>query len=148
MYLDTSCLSVVQPDESTQFLHYQPELTPKMRSILFDWIIELSEHFTFGPSTLHLAITLVDKVLACGPLSMDNEYSDEDSDYDDGESKTNCFLFSRECFQLLGASCTWLSCKIEELSPPSVSESRITHFCSIIHISIWFHDAWHVNVSV
>jgi hypothetical protein len=54
--------------------------------------------------------------------SMDHEYSDEDSDYDDGESKTNCFLFSRERFQLLGASCTWLSCEIEELSPPSVSE--------------------------
>ena len=53
---------------------------------------------------------------------MDNEYSNEDSDYDDGESKTNCFLFSRERFQLLGASCIWLSCKIEELSPLSVSE--------------------------
>jgi hypothetical protein len=39
------------------------------------------EHFfTFGPSTLHLAITLTNKVLACGPLLMDNEYSNEDSD--------------------------------------------------------------------
>jgi cyclin A len=123
VYIDTSNLEVAQPSESTQFLHYQPELTPKMRAILVDWVIELSEHFHFGAETLHLAITLVDKVLACGPLSImeDNEESDEDSNWD-VESKTNNFLISRERFQLLGASCTWLACKIEELSPPSVSE--------------------------
>lgn len=127
VHIDTSHLEVAEPNESTKFLHYQPELTPKMRAILVDWIIELSEHFNFGPATLHLAITLVDKMLACGPLSMmmDDPYDDDeedDSDNDDGESKTNCFLISRERFQLLGAACTWLACKFEELNPPNVSE--------------------------
>jgi cyclin A len=122
VYIDTSCVEATQPKESTKFLHYQPELTPKMRSILVDWVIELSEHFHFGPSALHLAITLVDKVLACGPLSMDDEDWSDDHDYDEIDSNTNCFLISRERFQLLGAACTWLACKMEELSPPSVSE--------------------------
>merc|ERR1711865_426739 len=54
------------PCESTQPMLVQPQLTPKMRSILLDWLIELSEHFTFASSTLHLAINLVDRVLASG----------------------------------------------------------------------------------
>jgi hypothetical protein len=122
VYIDTSSLEVTEPTESNTSLHYQPELTPKMRAILVDWIIELSEHFDFGPSALHLAVTLVDKVLACGPLSMYDENDDDDAGLEDGESKTNCFLISRDRFQLLGAACTWLACKVEEMSPPSVSE--------------------------
>ncbi|KAL3939088.1 MAG: hypothetical protein SGBAC_006133 [Bacillariaceae sp.] len=127
VYVDSCNLEVTQPTESNLYLSYQPELSPKMRAILVDWIIELSEHFHFGPASLHLAITLVDKVMACGPLT--KIYDDDECDksnisdsLDDGESKTNCFFISRDRFQLLGAACTWLACKMEELSPPSVSE--------------------------
>lgn len=79
-----------------------------MRSILVDWIIELSEHFNFGPTTLHLAVTLVDKVLACGPLRLDDDSEDEGDSDEEDESKTTNFLISRERFQLLGAACTWV----------------------------------------
>jgi hypothetical protein len=124
--VDTSNLSAVKAVESKRFLDYQPDLTPKMRAILMDWIVELSEHFNFGPSTLHLACTLVDQVLACGPLSFEDEKEEEDESRwetdDGGESKTYCFLISRERFQLLGATCTWLACKYEEQNPPEVSQ--------------------------
>lgn len=122
--IDTSNLVAVRAVESTRHLDYQPDLTPKMRAILVDWIIELSEHFNFGPSTLHLACTLVDQVLACGPLSFEDEGEEESRwDAEDGaESKTNCFLISRDRFQLLGATCTWLACKMEEQTPPQVSQ--------------------------
>lgn len=124
VHIDTTNLSVTKPTESTTFLDYQPELTPKMRSILMDWIIELSEHFHFSPRTLHLAITLIDKVLSCGPLSPDEEDSEENVwDVDDGsQSKTNCFLIARDSFQLLGATCTWLACKMEEQKPPDIAD--------------------------
>jgi hypothetical protein len=123
VHINTSAIKPSQPTESAQYLPYQPDLTPKMRSILVDWIIELSEHFNFGPTTLHLAVTLVDKVLACGPLSMTEDSDGDESESDDeDESKTNCFLISRERFQLLGASCTWIACKIEEFSPPGVDD--------------------------
>jgi hypothetical protein len=112
-----------EPQEITEKLPLQPDLTPKMRSILVDWIIELSEHFEFGPSTLHLAVTLVDKVLECGPILGDDSDDDDDTVSDDeDESKTNCFLISRERFQLLGASCTWMACKIEEVNAPKVED--------------------------
>jgi hypothetical protein len=118
--LDTSGLSPIKAVESSRFLDYQPDLTPKMRAILMDWIIELSEHFNFGHSTLHLACTLIDQVLSCGPLSFDED--DDDDSGNDVESKTNCFLISRDRFQLLGATCTWLACKMEEQKPPQVSQ--------------------------
>ena len=123
VHINTSAVKPSQPIESAQYLPYQPDLTPKMRSILVDWIIELSEHFNFGPTTLHLAVTLTDKVLACGPLSMTEDSDGDESESDDeDESKTNCFLISRERFQLLGAACTWIACKIEELNPPGVDD--------------------------
>jgi hypothetical protein len=123
VFLNSGAVDASQPNESSAYLPYQPDLTPKMRSILVDWLIELSEHFNFGHTTLHLAVTLVDKVLACGPIRLDEDSGDEDdSDNMEDESKTNCFLISRERFQLLGAACTWLACKIEELSPPCVDE--------------------------
>eukprot|EP00934_Nitzschia_sp_Nitz4_P000991 Nitzschia sp. Nitz4//scaffold264_size26629//14396//16211//NITZ4_008235-RA/size26629-augustus-gene-0.9-mRNA-1//-1//CDS//3329544800//991//frame0 len=114
---------VAEPNESTKFLKYQPELTPKMRAILMDWIIELSDHFSFGPDTLHLAITLIDRVLATGPECLDDE-GDDDIHHDVGssESQTNCFHISRDRFQLLGATCTWLACKLEESKAPAVQQ--------------------------
>jgi hypothetical protein len=153
VYFNTSAVKASQPIESAQYLPYQPDLTPKMRSILVDWIIELSEHFNFGPTTLHLAVTLVDKVLACGPLSMtDDSDGDESGSDDEDESKTNCFLISRERFQLLGAACTWIACKIEELNPPGVDDFAYVsdniyttaqikrmerRICKALHFSFW-----------
>mmetsp|Transcript_53338 Transcript_53338/g.59643 ORF Transcript_53338/g.59643 Transcript_53338/m.59643 type:complete len:717 (+) Transcript_53338:110-2260(+) len=155
-----------QPCESTALMSVQPQLTPKMRSILIDWLIELSEHFSFDTSTLHLAITMVDRVLASGksleagneerrrlpsvsfhPLSSstkdshnscydsdsntdeeddnNDNYGDDDDDDDDddeGSKDTLCYHIPRDRFQLLGATCVWLSCKVQEISPPKAKE--------------------------
>lgn len=139
--LNTSGLSPIKAAESSRFLDYQPDLTPKMRAILMDWIVELSEHFGFGPSTLHLACTLVDHVLVCGPLSFDFDEQDDEDAGNDGESKTNCFLISRDKFQLLGATCTWLACKMEEQSPPQVAQ--IAYVSGMLHGRFFLYTiAW------
>jgi hypothetical protein len=149
-----------QSHESTTAMSIQPQLTPKMRSILVDWLIELSEHFYFGPATLHLAVTMVDRVLASGrflkqenssgnterrrrrssnflstyddydddygdsyPSESDNESDPDDSEDDDNETKdTRCYMIPRDRFQLLGATCVWLACKVEETTPPKAKE--------------------------
>jgi hypothetical protein len=81
----------------------QTELTPKMRAILVDWLIELSDHFNFGPATLHLAITMVDRVLACGLLSgkrklneIGSDDNDNDNDDDDDDDDDDSHLMSED----------------------------------------------------
>ena len=162
-----------QPCESTTLMSVQPNLTPKMRSILVDWLIELSEHFSFESSTLHLAVTMVDRVLASGrslhggdgddeqrrsvsrrrprsssqtfslgstsvsTLTKDSHNNNYDSDVDtdeeeddndnededeEGSKDTHCYLIPRDRFQLLGATCVWLACKVKEISPPKAKE--------------------------
>ncbi|VEU39769.1 unnamed protein product [Pseudo-nitzschia multistriata] len=145
----------------------QPLLTPKMRAILVDWMIELSEHFSFESSTLHLAVTMMDRVLASGhepwepverkkpkPVKKkkkrkvwvrshkwnDMEYEDdfdyycetesseeeeeeeEEDDDDDKTRDTRCYAIPRDRFQLLGATCVWVACKIGETSAPKASD--------------------------
>lgn len=52
----------------SNYIDRQPELAPRMRGILVDWIVELSEEYKLSPTTFHLAITLIDKALASKPL--------------------------------------------------------------------------------
>lgn len=132
-------------------LDSQPELTPKMRSILVDWMIELSEHFNFEPSTLHLAVTMVDRVLARGPFGnqepkvqerttpepknnnvkrqiidsySDSEFEDDlcSDEEEQDDDDTRCYLIPRDRFQLLGVTCVWLACKIKETAPPKARQ--------------------------
>jgi cyclin A len=129
--VSTSLFESLQPKESTQYLGHihQDDLTPKMRAILVDWLIELSEHFNFSNATLHVAITMADRVLASGGLGDDrtnnggydseDEYADDD---DDASQTSQCFVIPRDRYQLLGATCVWLACKVMETTAPKAKQ--------------------------
>ena len=51
------------------YLYSQPSLSASMRSILVDWLIDVSVHFEVCDSTLHIAVGLIDRVL--GKLTVD-----------------------------------------------------------------------------
>jgi hypothetical protein len=53
----------------------QPHLTPKMRAILIDWLIELSEEYKLSESTIFCAAAMVNASLECGsaPEDLDEE---------------------------------------------------------------------------
>lgn len=47
-----------------QYMSRQPHLTPNMRSILVDWLVEVQENFELNHETLYLAVKLVDTYLS------------------------------------------------------------------------------------
>ncbi|KAM7514892.1 hypothetical protein LguiA_004475 [Lonicera macranthoides] len=53
-------------DESRihDYMGSQPDLNPKMRSILIDWLIEVHRKFELTPETLYLTINIVDRYLS------------------------------------------------------------------------------------
>jgi hypothetical protein len=80
-----------------EFVDRQPYLSVKMRAILMDWLVELSEEYNFSPKTLQLAVILVDKCLACGPPS-----GMLSSSFDVESSSASFFVVGREFLQCVG----------------------------------------------
>lgn len=77
------------------FTEKQNEITLKMRSILVDWLVEVSEEYKLFPDTLHLSIALLDRFLLAE-------------------------LVPRKSLQLVGISCVLIAAKFEEIYAPDV----------------------------
>ena len=76
----------------------QKQITPTMRAILMDWIMEVSSEFTLKRETFHLAVSLTDRFL--------------DVYRNIGKSE----------FQLVGLTSLMLAAKIEEIYPPKIED--------------------------
>ena len=79
------------------YMARQPEINCKMRSILIDWMVEVTDEYKMNDETLFLAITYIDRYLSTT-------------------------LIERQTFQLLGTSCLFIAAKYEEIYPPDVHE--------------------------
>ena len=75
----------------------QNDINDKMRSIIVDWIIEVTFKFKLRQETLYLSINLIDRFL---------------------EKKR----ISREILQLVAVSCLSLAAKYEEIYPPEIRD--------------------------
>lgn len=75
----------------------QNNVTPTMRMILVDWLVEVAEEYKLVSDTLYLAVTYIDRFLSSHVLAMDR-------------------------LQLLGVSCMLVASKYEEISPPHVED--------------------------
>lgn len=78
------------------FLHGR-DVTPKMRSILADWLVQVHQRFDLHIETLYGTFNLLDRYLSCGHAD-----------------KTN--------LQLVGVSCMSLAAKYEEIYPPELQD--------------------------
>jgi cyclin B len=75
----------------------QVDITPKMRCILVDWLIEVHHKFKLREPTLWLAINIMDRYL-------ENNFP------------------QRAKLQLVGISAFFIACKFEEVYPPEIRE--------------------------
>eukprot|EP00826_Nyctotherus_ovalis_P011840 TRINITY_DN13082_c0_g5_i1.p1 TRINITY_DN13082_c0_g5~~TRINITY_DN13082_c0_g5_i1.p1 ORF type:complete len:309 (+),score=78.07 TRINITY_DN13082_c0_g5_i1:480-1406(+) len=48
----------------SNYMEHQPSIDDTMRSILVDWLIDVSVHFELTQETLHLAVTYLDRTLS------------------------------------------------------------------------------------
>lgn len=79
----------------------QRDITPNMRGILVDWLVEVSEEYKLVPDTLYLTVNLIDRFLSKNYIE-------------------------KQRLQLLGVTCMLIASKYEEICAPHVEE-----FCFI-----------------
>ncbi|KAE8700172.1 hypothetical protein F3Y22_tig00110560pilonHSYRG00063 [Hibiscus syriacus] len=79
----------------------QRDITPSMRGVLVDWLVEVSEEYKLVPDTLYLTVSLIDRFLSQN-------------------------LIEKQRLQLLGVACMIIASKYEEICAPRVEE-----FCFI-----------------
>lgn len=77
------------------YMHLQPDINAKMRSILVDWLVEVHRKFELMPETLYLTINIMDRFLAVK-------------------------VVPRKELQLVGISSMLIACKYEEIWAPEV----------------------------
>lgn len=87
--------AVFLPD--ADYMHTQTDITPKMRTILVDWLLEVHMKYRMCPETLHLTINLVDRYLTKAPVLRKN-------------------------LQLVGVSAMFIASKFEEINPPELHD--------------------------
>ncbi|CAL0305798.1 unnamed protein product [Lupinus luteus] len=75
----------------------QCDVTPHMRGILVDWLVEVADEYKLLPDTLFLSISYIDRFLSLNPVA-------------------------KPKLQLLGVSTMMIAAKYEEISPPHVED--------------------------
>nr|XP_055066892.1 G1/S-specific cyclin-E2 isoform X1 [Misgurnus anguillicaudatus] len=80
------------------FIQQHPGLQPKMRSILLDWLMEVSEVYTLHRETFYLAQDIFDRYM----LTQNNTGKDQ--------------------LQLIGITSLFIASKMEEIYPPKLQE--------------------------
>lgn len=79
------------------YMRKQQDITASMRSILVDWLIEVSEEYKLHTETTHLAVNYIDRFLSH-------------------------MAVMRAKLQLVGTAAMFLAAKFEEIYPPDVGE--------------------------
>jgi len=79
------------------YMQHQPEINPKMRSILMDWLVEVQIKYKLRPETLHLAVRTIDRFLSARETP-------------------------RKRLQLVGVAGMMIAAKYEEIYPPEIKE--------------------------
>ncbi|CAI9114071.1 OLC1v1014690C1 [Oldenlandia corymbosa var. corymbosa] len=90
---------------STYMETVQQDITPPMRAILVDWLVEVCDEYKLIPDTLYLTVYLIDAFLSLESIA-------------------------RQRLQLLGITCLLIASKFEEICAPRVAELCLITDCT------------------
>lgn len=104
----------------------QPNITPKMRGILVNWLVEVSMEYKVSVEAFHLSISILDTLLARGATRNENAIgyeNDDDSDNTDNDSmREGGFVIRRADFQAVGCACLWIASKVQDKCFPTADD--------------------------
>lgn len=89
---------VLDRERDPHMFRKHPTLTPRMRSILLDWLMEVCDVYKLRRVTYYLAVDYVDRYLSRADELPKNQ------------------------LQLLGITCLFVAAKVEEVYPPKLAE--------------------------
>ncbi|XP_020581116.1 cyclin-A2-1-like isoform X2 [Phalaenopsis equestris] len=118
IYANLRASELIRRASSTFMETLQREITPSMRGILIDWLVEVAEEYKLVPDTLYLSVYAIDRFLS-----------------------GNCI--ERQKLQLLGVTCMLIASKYEEICAPRVEE-----FCFITDNTYTKEDVLKMEVQV
>ncbi|CAH8363173.1 unnamed protein product [Eruca vesicaria subsp. sativa] len=101
MYDSFHVAELDQRPSTSYMVQIQKDISPSMRGILIDWLVEVSEEYKLASDTLYLTVNLIDRFLS-------NNY------------------IEKRRLQLLGVTCMLIASKYEEICAP-----RLEEFCFI-----------------
>lgn len=81
-----------------RYLDERTEITPKMRSILVDWLVQVHKRFKLQTETLYLTVAILDRYLQQAEKASKNE------------------------MQLIGITSMMIACKYEEIYSPEIDD--------------------------
>ncbi len=93
-----------QQNRPFEYLSKQPNITPQMRAVLFDWLSEVSQEFVLKRQTVHFAYNYIDRYL----------------------TKAIEPPIARTRFQLVGVTALWIAAKVEEIFPPRIRDFALS----------------------
>ncbi|KAM3142406.1 cell division [Paramecium bursaria] len=79
------------------YMSSQLQISPEMRIILLDWLLEVHQRGQMKPHTYFLTLNIMDRYLSRQSISKNK-------------------------FQLLGATCLFIACKYDEIIPPHLKD--------------------------
>jgi cyclin A len=94
-------LQLVHRPNPNYVANVQHDMSPHMRCILVDWLVEVAQEYRLTSDTLHLTVDLLNRFLSLKPVA-------------------------REELQLAGIACMWIASKFEEIYAPTAR-----NFCYI-----------------
>ncbi|KAK1321849.1 Cyclin-A1-3 [Acorus calamus] len=104
---------------ATDFMELvQKDISPSMRAILIDWLVEVAEEYRLVPDTLYLTVNYIDRYLSGNEMN-------------------------RHRLQLLGVACMLIAAKHEEICAPQVEE-----FCYITDNTYFKDEVLQMEASV
>ncbi|KAK7410072.1 hypothetical protein VNO78_00562 [Psophocarpus tetragonolobus] len=104
----------------------QKEVTPHMRAVLVDWLVDVADEYNFLSDTLHLSVSYIDRFLSVNPVIKSRKY--EEIDQPDVDEFCDITDNTYDKTEIIKMECEILTSLNFEMGNPTVNTFLRTYF--------------------